>query len=80
MLGAREVVRTIMAVISSRIARPANADKFRHAIREWNRDLNAIASHCKGQEDSAGVLSAVAHIQCKLFEVKMIEEQEVFVG
>ena len=42
MLGAKEVVRTIMAVISSRIARPANADKFRFAIKEWNRDLNAI--------------------------------------
>lgn len=77
MLGAREVVRTIMAVISSRIARPANAGKFRHAIKAWNKDLNAIALHCKGTEDEAALRSSVAYIQRKLLDVKMIEKTDL---
>ena len=77
MLGAKEVVRTIMAVISSRIARPANADKFRHAIKAWNKDLNAIALHCKGTEDEAAIRSSVLYIQRKLLDIKMIEEKDV---
>jgi hypothetical protein len=77
MLGASEVVRTIMAVISSRIIRPANAGKFRHAIREWNRDLNAIAVYCKGGEDAAALCSSISYIQRKLLDVKMIEEKDV---
>jgi len=77
MLGAKEVVRTIMAVISSRIARPANADKFRHAIREWNRDLNSIALHCKGADDEESLRSSISYIQRKLLDIKMIEEKNV---
>jgi len=75
-LGAKEVVRTIMAVISSRIARPANAEKFRHAIKIWNKDLNAIALHCKGGEDQAAVDSSVSYIQRKLLDIKMIDEKD----
>jgi len=77
MLGAKEVVRTIMAVISSRIARPANADKFRHAIKAWNKDLNAIVLHCIGAEDEAAIRSSVSYIQRKLLDIKMIEEKDV---
>jgi len=79
MLGAKEVVRTIMAVISSRIARPANADKFRHAIKAWNKDLNAIVLHCIGAEDEAAIRSSVSYIQRKLLDIKMIEEKDVLV-
>ena len=79
MLGAKEVVRTIMAVISSRIARPANADKFRHAIKAWNKDLNAIALNCKGTDEEAAVRSSVSYIQRKLLEIKMIEEKDVLI-
>jgi len=78
MLGSKEVVRTIMAVISSRIARPANADKFRFAIKEWNRDLNAIALHCKDKDDASAVHSSVAYIQGKLLNMKMIDAKDVF--
>ena len=77
MLGAKEVVRTIMAVISSRIARPANAEKFHHAIKAWNKDLNAIVLHCKGTEDEASIRSSVSYIQRKLLDIKMIEEKDV---
>jgi len=77
MLGAKEVVRTIMAVISSRIARPANADKFRYAFKEWNRDLNAIALHYKGAADYAQVIASIIYIQRRLLDVKMIEEKDV---
>ncbi len=76
MLGAKEVVRTIMAVISSRIARPANADKFRHAIKGWNSDLNAIASHCHGREDEEAVRSSVAYIQRKLLDLKLVDTKD----
>lgn len=79
MLGAKEVVRTITAVISSRIARPANAQKFRHAFKEWNHDLNAIADYFKDKEDGQAVRSSVSYIQRKLIDVKMIDEKEVFV-
>ena len=67
-----------MAVISSRIARPANADKFRHAFKEWNRDLNAIALSSQGREDQAELCASVAYIQRKLVDVKMIEAKDVF--
>jgi hypothetical protein len=77
MLGAKEVVRTIMAVISSRIARPANAQKFSHAIKAWNKDLNAIVLNCKGTEDEASVRSSVSYIQKKLLDIKMIEEKDL---
>ena len=77
MLGAKEVVRTIMAVISSRIARPANADKFRHAIKAWNKDLNAIVRHCKGQEDEASITSSVSYIQRKILDLKIIEQKDI---
>ncbi|MBF0504609.1 MAG: hypothetical protein HQL14_05850 [Candidatus Omnitrophica bacterium] len=77
MLGAKEVVRTVMAVISSRIARPANADKFRHAIRAWNKDLNAIVLHCKGTEDEASIYSSVSYIQRKLLDAKMIDKKDL---
>lgn len=76
MLGPKEVVRTIMAVISSRIAKPANADKFRHAIKAWNKDLNAIAVHCKSKEDEASVISSITYIQRKLLDLKMIETKD----
>lgn len=76
MLGAKEVVRTIMAVISSRIASPANADKFRHAIKGWNTDLNAIADDAKGKGDETSVYSSVAYIQKKLLDMKFIEEKD----
>jgi len=78
MLGAKEVVRTIMAVISSRIARPANAGKFRHAIREWNRDLNAIALYCQGTTEQAAIHSVISYIQRKLLDGKMIETKDAF--
>src|SRR5208283_5466126 len=77
MLGAKEVVRTIVAVIASRIARPANAGKFRHAVKVWNRDLNAIAFHCKGADDEAAVRSSISYIQRKLIEIKMIEDKDL---
>ena len=77
MLGAKEVVRTIMAVISSRIARPANAEKFRHAFKAWNKDLNTIVLHCKGIEDEVAIRSSVSYIQRKLLDIKMIEEKDV---
>ena len=76
MLGAKEVVRTIAAVVSSRMARPANAQKFRHAFHEWNKDLNAIVEHCKSTEEGAALRSSVAYIQRKLLEMKMIDEKD----
>jgi len=76
MLGPKEVVRTIMAVLSSRIARPANADKFRHAIKAWNKDLNAIVLHCKETEDNTSISSSVSYIQNKLLNLKLIEKEE----
>jgi len=76
MLGTKEVVRTIMAVISSRIARPANAEKFRHAIKAWNKDLNAIALHNQGNTDEAAIRSSVAYIQSKLLNLKLIQPTE----
>jgi len=79
MLGVKDVVRTIMAVISSRIARPVNADKFRHAIKAWNNDLNAIVLNCKGAEDETVIRSSISYIQRKLVDVKMIEEKDVYV-
>jgi len=78
MLGPKEVVRTIMAVISSRIARPANADKFRHAIKSWNSDLNAVVLHSKGVEDESSVRSSVSYIQSKLLGLKLIEKSDLF--
>jgi len=78
MLGAKEVVRTIIAVISSRIARPANASKFQHAIKAWNTDLNAVAQHCKGTEEETSIISSVSYIQKKLLDVKMIEKKMCF--
>lgn len=78
MLGAKEVVRTIMAVVLSRIARPVNADKFRHAFKEWNRDLNVIASVSRDTDDFTAVKSSVSYIQQKLVDLKMIEIKDVF--
>lgn len=76
MLGPKEVVRTIMAVVSSRIARPANAEKFRFAFKEWNRDLNAIAAHCADDADASSTASSIGYIQRKLFDAKMIDANE----
>ena len=78
MLGAKEVVRTIMAVISSRIARPANADKFRHAIKGWNKDLNAIALHIQTNPDHPSIQSSISYIQSKLLNLKLIEPADTF--
>ena len=77
MLGPLEVVRTIMAVISSRNAHPGNADKFRHAFKAWNKDLNEIALHCKGHQDETSLRASIAHVQRKLLESKMIEEKDL---
>ncbi len=77
MLGAKEVVRTIMAVVSSRIARPANAEKFRFAFKEWNRDLNAIARHCEEDEDAAKTATSIAYVQRKLLDAKMIGSNDL---
>jgi hypothetical protein len=76
MLGSKEVVRTIIAVVSSRIARPANAEKFRFAFKEWNRDLNAIAVHCANAPDAATTATSIAYIQRKLLDAKMIDVKD----
>ncbi len=76
MLGAKEVIRTIMAVISSRLAKPANAEKFRFAFKEWNRDLNAIAEHHASDEDAASLRSTIGYIQRKLVDASMINAKE----
>ena len=77
MLNATEVTRTIIAVISSRIARPANAEKFRHAFKGWNNDLNTILEYRQGVEDEAVLQSMISNIQRKLLDLKFIEAKDV---
>lgn len=67
------------ALIGNTDRHHANAEKFRHAIKAWNKDLNAIVLHCKGTEDEASIRSSVSYIQRKLLDIKMIEEKDVLV-
>ncbi len=73
MLGAKEVVRTISAVILSRIARPANADRFRHALKGWSHDLNAIAAHIESMDEAKDVRANIAYVLKKLEESKVLK-------
>ncbi len=77
MLGAKEVVRTIMAVVSSRTARPANADKFRNAFQSWNKDLNVVGQSLDGKEEAVTIRGTIGYVQKRLLDLKLIDKKDV---